>query len=497
MQKKTSTQVAIATLVFLAPVIAILMAALMIAKGNFAYTLDDPYIHLVLARNILSGQYGINSIEYSAPSSSVIWPLILAPFSIFPKHFEHVPLIINSACVVLSGFLFLRLFYRLPFALSILCTLSVMLCLNFYGLVITGMEHSLQVLLVLIIAFAFMDSETLSSSEKSKPNKGLLYASLILLPLVRYEGLAISVPVLIYCFIKGDKKLAVFSFAALVATLAAFSLFLYSKGLGFLPSSVLAKTSHTSSSATIENLLLNIRAYGFLLVPVVLVCINEFRHKRAYCCVLIAVSGLHFLFGKYGWYGRYEVYFLVFILVISLKYLLDNDAKKWPIVFVLPLVFNSLVVPSFTSARASSNVYHQQAQMAKITKLLDDNVAVNDLGLVAYNSRHYVLDLWGLGSIEALTQRKSNTGNAQWIHDLMVKKQVSYAIIYDSWFPLKPDNWIKVAELVLLEKRITPASDIVSFYATSVQSAEKMKVVLHEFSRTHTSDRFSVNISDR
>jgi hypothetical protein len=497
MKKITNTQIVIASLIFLAPSVAILMHSLFIAKGNFAYTLDDPYIHLVLAKNIWAGQYGINMIEASAPSSSIVWPFLLAPLSILTPQFVYVPLVINCLCVVLSGFIFLQLFSRLSFALGIGCALSLMVCLNVYGLVMTGMEHSLQVLLVLIIVSAFIHSETHSPNEESNTNKTLFYTSLFLLPLVRYEGLAISVPVLIYCFIKGDKKLAVFSFAALISTLAAFSLFLYSKGLGFLPSSVLAKTSHTSSSATIENFLLNIRTYGFLLVPVVLICINEFRRKPAYCLVLIAVTGLHFLFGKYGWYGRYEVYYLTFILVISLKYLLDNDAKKWPIVFILPFVFNSLVVPSFTSARASSNVHHQQGQMAKITKLLDDNVAVNDLGLVAYNSRHYVLDLWGLGSVEALTQRKSNTGNAYWIHDLMVKKQVPYAIIYDTWFPLKPDNWIKVAELVLLEKRITPASDIVSFYATSVQSAEKMKAVLHEFSRTHTSDRFSVNISDR
>lgn len=33
----------------------------------FTYTLDDPYIHLQLAKNLFSGNYGINTSEFSRP----------------------------------------------------------------------------------------------------------------------------------------------------------------------------------------------------------------------------------------------------------------------------------------------------------------------------------------------------------------------------------------------------------------------------------------------
>ena len=52
-------------------------------EGLFTYTLDDPYIHLRLAENISQGHYGINPSEYSAPSSSILWPFLLVPFSSF------------------------------------------------------------------------------------------------------------------------------------------------------------------------------------------------------------------------------------------------------------------------------------------------------------------------------------------------------------------------------------------------------------------------------
>ena len=44
------------------------------------YTLDDPYIHMALAENIARGTFGVNLGEVSNPSSSILWPWILAAF---------------------------------------------------------------------------------------------------------------------------------------------------------------------------------------------------------------------------------------------------------------------------------------------------------------------------------------------------------------------------------------------------------------------------------
>lgn len=73
------------------PLIAIFAFILVETKGHFTYTLDDPYIHLALAKNIWLGHYGINPGEMSSPSSSLLWPFVLAPFAAIPAFFEWVP----------------------------------------------------------------------------------------------------------------------------------------------------------------------------------------------------------------------------------------------------------------------------------------------------------------------------------------------------------------------------------------------------------------------
>ena len=99
-------------LLFLSTLFGIELTAILATNsGRFIYTLDDPYIHLALAENIAKGHYGINLNEFSAPSSSILWPFILAPFSFF-KHFEAIPLLINFLASIGTVFLFTRILRR-------------------------------------------------------------------------------------------------------------------------------------------------------------------------------------------------------------------------------------------------------------------------------------------------------------------------------------------------------------------------------------------------
>lgn len=65
--------------------LAQLGAQLVLNGGAFCFTLDDPYIHLALSENLWKhGHYGVNLGEVSAPSSSVLWPFLVAPISDAP-----------------------------------------------------------------------------------------------------------------------------------------------------------------------------------------------------------------------------------------------------------------------------------------------------------------------------------------------------------------------------------------------------------------------------
>lgn len=451
---------------------------------TFTYSLDDPYIHLALARNIALGHYGINSAEASAPSSSILWPYLLAPFAGMTGVFEYVPLIFNLACWWGTAYVLNQTFASLDVVYRFLLTSMLLVCLNTYGLVFTGMEHSLQVLLVAMIM-----KELIHPASR----KRLLICAL-LLPLVRYEGLAVSAGVLLYIFLRGERRAAVLTGLLIVGCVGGFSYFLHRQGLGWLPSSVLAKSSHATWSTILENLATNLKNYWFILPVTFLIAKAHWTTDRPFSWFATVVTVLHFLFGRHGWYGRYEIYFLYAIMIPFLFQLAKspNPRRRYAFLY-LPLFFPRLAMILLTTALACSNIRNQQGRMADIAALLDEPVAVNDLGLVALKSKQYVLDLWGLGSYQALEARR-NPKRDDWVESLMAQKNVKYAMVYDDWFPTKPGNWKKAGELVLDEKVITPYSDRVTLYGTDEASVTKLKEILSTYSDQHRSKQFHIQM---
>lgn len=509
----------------LSPLLILLALVGSLTNWQFVYTLDDPYIHLALARGISRFHYGINPCEFSAPSSSILWPFLIAPFAGL-KGYGLAPLVLNSVCllgtlVVLQRFLSSRFGFR-RFSSWIVAT-QVSFFLNLYGLVFTGMEHSLQVLLVALVASAL-----------AQRHLGIgFWSSLLALPLVRYEGLAISVPVLCYLALQGpaaSRTKALLTGLAIAVGLVSFSAFLAGLGLGYLPSSVFAKQSATTASSALSlfktlgrGAWQNIHSLPTYTVYVfsLLSGIASWSSSRSRVLLLIVAPALlHLFFGKNGWFGRYEVSILLYLLIASSDLLIEyidrqyaaisaasarlkpriSRALKAIILFPLIIILVNGTRPlwecTLLTPLAARNIYDQQIQMAVIAnQYLDKPVAVNDLGAVALSSRRYVLDLWGLGSYEALSLRKDPDNDPRlWIARLMAKKDVRHAIVYDSWFPVTPDNWIRVAYLKLPGRKVTPASDVVTFYATSPSSADELVEAIARFKSENPSKDSMVEI---
>lgn len=477
----------ITCVLFFAPLLVLMLSVVALNGGEFFYTLDDPYIHLTLARQIFNGHYGINPTEFSAPSSSIIWPFILAPFGFLGTAMYKVPLVLN---LIFSFFTF-RLLLQMLQGVSVWPKIVILggwlLATNFYGLIFNGMEHCLQVFLAIAIAKAVVDKEF-----RGDPVTSLVYGAIVLLPLVRYEGLAISMPVLLYLLIKGDAIRAQVCGAVIVLLVTGFSLFLDQIGMGWLPSSVIAKSDTSGIKSIVLNAISQFEKYGWVIVLMLVMC-AFFIQRRALVMLLVSVTALHVLLGKYGWYGRYEIYWLSFLGVFFLHWALTSlKPGSVALIFgLLPLAFAPLVYTTLSTPLAARAIHNQQYAMAMIASELDQPVAVNDLGLVALNSQRYVLDLWGLGSLEALRLRKSQSG-PEWIQTLMDKKNVHYAFVYDDWFAQHPANWIKVADLQLTVPKIAAAFDTVAFYATDSESAHRLRTTMRAYQAAHPEAKFNV-----
>ena len=142
----------LAPLVYVLACAVLLVADLSVTDGTFTYVLDDAYIHLSLAENVAQGHYGLNPDEPASPSSSVLWPLVLAPFA-GAEGFDRIPLVLNLICCVLFLIALQRFLFflagpssdraRAGIAVLVAC---LVFAFNLPGLTFTGMEHPIQIL---------------------------------------------------------------------------------------------------------------------------------------------------------------------------------------------------------------------------------------------------------------------------------------------------------------------------------------------------------------
>jgi hypothetical protein len=498
------------TLVFLLGLVLLeLIAILVLNAGHLVYTLDDSYIHLALAENILRGHYGVNAAEMSAPSSSIIWPFILSPFASSPIG-EYLPLLLNVLCAIAALALFnniagVALAGGTDRGRSLVLgwfLLLWLLCTNAIGLIFTGMEHSLQTLVVVAIAWGLI----VDCQSGIRP--AWLAAAIIVAPLVRYENLGVSLAAIAYLLGRGHRATAATALVAIAVLLGGFSVFLVSLGLEPFPTSVIAKSSIVRNQGSIAALLDSFKnSLGLARGVYLVICLIAMLVYAAFAANdrkkwLAATSSLavvaHLMAGRYGWYNRYELYVWSFSLAIlfyltgpHLSRVLAEGQSRHALKLVgvtgigTILVCSPYIVGLGTLPLASNNIHEQQHQMHRFAaEFYAKPVAVNDVGYVSYRNDNYVLDLWGLASLDALRQRR-NGGNPEWINELVASKGVGAAMIYEEWFDGKiPSAWIKIGRLYLGRRTITPAIGAVSFYATSGDSYPEALEAVRTFQKT-------------
>jgi len=494
----------------LAIILAEVIALLRLNNGHLVYTLDDPHIHLALAENIIQGHYGVNAGEFSAPSSSILWPFLLAPFASSPFG-EYTPLFINSiAALATLFFVWKILSYSIttnsPRTKTIIVSAFLILftlATNVIGLIFTGMEHSLQVLIVAIIAWGLV-----MEAEGGKAAPWLVIA-IVIGPLVRYENLAVSLPTLLFLAVRGHFKTSAISFFLIILMLGGFSFFLIHLGLGPFPTSVVAKSTVVESMGSIKVMIKNLRESlnnprGLVLVFGLLTLVGfasfskQNHRKRLLAAVTSCAIVLHLIAGKYGWYHRYELYIWAFFVLISLYLigdtlsgLLAEEERKTNLVKIIALACLGMALTCFEYVRglkslpvASNNIYEQQYQMHRFAvNYYGKPVAVNDLGYVAYKNNNYVLDVRGLGSLDAF-QCSRKEPSREWMNKLAGARSVELVMIYTNWFKDRPDTWIKIGDLHLGKPKITPAEDTVAFYALNDQAYKEAVAKLRSFVKT-------------
>ncbi|MGE0745458.1 MAG: hypothetical protein AB7K86_09425 [Rhodospirillales bacterium] len=515
--KRVAQILASVALVAIAGLLVTIIAGL--NGGAFTYTLDDPYIHLSVSEKIAAGGYGINFGEPSAASSSILYPLLLAPFAGTAWH-HLVPLAINAAALVAFAWTLVEFLFhigvgtlaRRPLFIALFAA-AVALSFNLVGLVFSGMEHNLHV------ALAALGVLGLAIFLREGRVAWWLVPVLIAAPLVRYEATLASLAGAAVLIARGAVRPGAVAAATVIAALAAFSAFLLASGLAPLPSSVLVKSSSALSGAEgtlwpfVGSILINIsdamsrKVGAIMIVAAVLAVYLALVTRRgagrrdptvpmaAYLAVTVAG---HAMFGQFGWFHRYEIYALVVTFMAVLFLFRDPIAARLAqprggVALLLVIAAAAFVTgKNYVYATllevpiAANNIFEQQVQMRRfVTEHYRNPVAANDVGLLTWGNPDYVLDLWGLGSEEARKLRAARR-DGEWMARLAAARGIGLALVYeDGYFKTPfPETWVRVGRLHLSRARVTPARSAVTFFATEPAEAERLRALLRAFAPT-------------
>ncbi|HEY8545956.1 MAG TPA: hypothetical protein VIL36_12945, partial [Acidimicrobiales bacterium] len=433
---------------YLTTVAVMLAAGLSITGGRLIYVIDDPAIHLSVARRLAEdATWGVEAGHFQSASSSPLWTLLLAAWiKVVPGPATVAPLVLDvvgslvALAVLAANQTVLRPARDRPWDVAAVIALgSVLLFLP--GLTFTGMEHPLHIALVLPVVVLLHRQLTARPAGGRRGARWLPYALLALATLARFETAFVAAAVALWYVTDADRgrlvsverlRRPVLVLAASGVPLAAFGLFNLLMGGGLLPNSVLAKANFDAGEGrTLPEAVLH-RFTGDPLVSVLtgllLVALVAGGRRRPWsfpAFVAIVTVGLHMVFARVGWYDRYQAYLIVLAVYAALAVAADalpagaepgvsappaaSGRRRAPatvpaLVLAALLFGGNKPLATFNAYDAVGETYEQRYQAAQFLARYyqDVPIATSELGYISLAHDGPITDVLGLGDYEVL-----------------------------------------------------------------------------------------------
>lgn len=506
--------------------------------SHFGYILDDAYIHMAMAKHFAQeGIWGITPYSFSSSTSSILWVLLLSLSNYMFGVREITPLILNILFSTATLILVYHIFRKCNFPpwYNFIILLLITLATPLPTLIFTGMEHSMQIFMV--IAFVYLSTKILSpSKDKSNFNNDKLnFLSIVilgvLLVLTRYESLFLIGIISVLLLLRKKISYGISLFMLSILPIMIYGFISTSQGWLFLPNSLMIK-SFLFNTGTFEISLLTIyrlldllksnlenMSLVFLILSSLILLIKNMKNKSNFWDSknILLIIFLTTLFVNlftlspnvsintvFFWAFRYDAYIIalgIFVLAIALKEYMPTSLS-----FPSPtLIFNKKMIPKYlvililiillisafdfrgysmaNTPQATDNIYEQQYQMGLFLKeyYTGSSVAVSDIGAVNFLADIKCLDLLALGSMETIPLNKYGFNNDT-VQKLTKEKNIKIVIIYDRVFEdCIPNSWIKVGAWEIKNNKVC-SDKVVSFYATNPDEASKLMMNLRNFS---------------
>lgn len=481
----------------------------LLAGLNFAFPMDDPYIHLAMGKNLaLHGSWGPMEGVFNSSSSSLLYTLIISAFFFLGIGGISTLFIINIISSIGCLFAFEKAIRTMNFSADryIVLAFTFVLVVPLYHIAFLSMEHTLHIWLILLA----ITRAARYFADGNNNTKLIVTLSIVtsLATMARYETLFFAFIVgLLLLYRKQFKNAFIFGIITLFP-LVLFGYISILNGESFLPNSVLIKGVRSGDTNWIyyakylvrwAKSMIEFPDYGAALLLVISAVVWKFKDKKfdfAYWFSFIAllVFILHGSFAKIGWLARYEAYLFAFALVsfayIYEKFSVKKTTKFIPFLIIILFIIIRTFPNTFDYRYGMQNIYNQQYQMSQfIREYYDDSdIVINDIGTTSYFTRAKYIDVWGLANHDIVDYKLKNGHIDQdLVARLAYDKNSKIAIIYnENGFDYVPSEWKKVASWTIQNRQVSNFATVY-FYAISEPAALLKEQVIH-FSRNIPSE---------
>ncbi|MEL6345227.1 MAG: hypothetical protein AAFV53_19125 [Myxococcota bacterium] len=460
-------------------VLGVLYAMVLHNAGEFAYPLDDTYIHEVVAWNLVeNGTWGINPGQFASASSSPVWVLLLAAgFALFGRHvgFALILAVLASVGSLLvadrwlwrSGASSRRRILGL-FCVSVFTPLPVMAGL--------GMEHTLQLLVTLALA------ATVERASVERTRSPLLWGGVLglcaIAPLIRYEHCILIAFAGAWLIWRSQRTLGIMMWVVGALAVLGFGLWSIGQGASFLPNGLLMKSMFPYRF--VENIWTNAQqgaAVWLLVITVVWTAPRRLDSRWLFALV----AAIHLIFAGTGWYYRYEAYLMGWgSLLLSMHFRLDRQRQVWFVLVILLTIIGgkrSIDAIRFFQGRCVY-IFDVKVQLARALDEVapDTRLALHDIGAMAWYTDVHIIDIAGLGDDDITRLSASHRFTGQTISEAVFEREGGVGFATATWMSHDPPpEWVPIAALCWGIEPMQPALEPLIAYELAPSGAETIR----------------------
>ena len=506
----------VVALLFLAAMVsyAVLSYAQMRPGAPMIYAIEDPYIHMAMAKNMaMHGVLGVNPDGFTASTSSILWTLSLALYYKILGVTGDAPFWLNLVFACLAIWQAWRILRRAagdrPWLLSG-GLVGFVFFVPLAPVILGGMETALHILLALLFLESVVDELVDPQAAVGRARAARLVLLAGLFSMVRYENLAMIGFASALLFFSRRFALSGWVLAGAIAPVLLFGAYSVAQGWQFLPNSLIIRSSGgiltdplAALPGRIGKLWNEPHLFAWMLA-VLSGLVLDLRQPlpggrgRWIGVIFVLVLMTHVLVDHFGYFYRYEAYVMALgtLAVAALwgprigrmERSTEGELRALLAGLVIFLTLMPLYSRGMEAIRATpyamANIYDQHYQIARFLKEYYPGTAIglHDIGLAGLIADVYVVDLVGLANREtALAFRRSPEEWTQAMDSELRRHNVTVVVAYPGWVgPFLPPGWKAVGSWTV-EQRWTVGNAKMSFYAQDEAAAQALRDHLAEY----------------